>query len=243
MKRSLFSILILSLLAGCSSPGSWADHISHKFSGSVESADLSGGELEGTSKAFYWYTRAMSKPKVASDYVQLPDHAWYKSSYQWQDGTIQEIVREGEMQQSDDGLKPFLVHIRFSSEGEAIYQRYRLDNQILPLNQKDLDYYSQQAKDLVKKVDNINDQGFELIQGVWNGSTFDSCDGIQYNQVKFDEAANLPAMVKERINGLHSYAAFIGSKDKKRKTVTVDKLLSLDEPAHGCIQRAHLIMN
>ncbi|MGO2342095.1 DUF1481 domain-containing protein [Vibrio litoralis] len=243
MKRSLFSILVLSLLAGCSSPGSWTDHISSKFSGSVESAELSGGELAGTSKAFYWYTRALSKPKVASDYVQLSDNAWYKSSYQWQDGTIKEIVREGEVQQSSDGLKPFLVHIRFSSEGEAIYQRYRLDNQVLPLNQKDLDYYSQQAADLVEKVDDIHDQGFELIQGVWNGSTFDSCDGVQYSNLQFDQAANLPISVRERINSLNSYAAFIGYKDKKSKTVTVEKLLSLDEPAHGCIQRAHLIMN
>lgn len=243
MKRNLFSILILSVLAGCSSPGSWTDHISSKFTGSVESAELSGGELEGTSKAFYWYTRALSKPKVASDYVQLPDNAWYKSSYQWQDGTIKEIVREGEMQKNQSGLKSFLVHIRFSAEGEAIYQRYRLDDQILPLDQNDLDYYSHQAEDVVNKVDDIHAQGFELIQGVWNGKTFESCDGIQYNELKFAQASNLPTMIKERINGLNSYAAFIGKVDKKRKTVTVDKLLALDKANHSCVQQPHLIMN
>ncbi len=242
MKRPIFSILLLSLLAGCSSPGSWTDHISSAFSGSVEPVDLSGGELTDQQKSFYWYTRALSKPTVASDYVMLNSDAWYKSSYQWQDGVIKEIVREGEMKQPDGGLKPFLVHIRFSSQGEAIYQRYRLDNQILPLNQTDLDYYSNQADILVKKVDDIHDQGYELIQGIWNGSTFDSCDGVQYRNIKFEQADNMPQMIKQRINSLNSYAAFIGSKDKKSKTVTIEHLLSLDEADHGCVQRAHLIM-
>ena len=58
---------------------------------------------------------------------------------------LKRLFVKGEVQQSSDGLKPFLVHIRFSSEGEAIYQRYRLDNQILPLNQKDLDLLRQQG--------------------------------------------------------------------------------------------------
>lgn len=242
MKRPIFSILLLSLLAGCSSPGSWTDHITNTFSGSVEPVDLSGGELAGQQKAFYWYTRALSKPTIASDYVMLPANAWYKSSYQWQDGVIKEIVREGEMQQVEGGLKPFLVHIRFSAQGEAIYQRYRVDNQVLPLNQTDLDYYSKQASELVKKVDNIHDQGYQLVQGVWNGNTFEGCDGVQYRNIEFDQADNMPDMIKQRLNSVHSYAAFIGSADKKSKTVTVEHLLSLDDANHGCVQRAHLIM-
>lgn len=242
MKRPIFSILLLSLLAGCSSPGSWTEHISSKFSGSVEPVDLSGGELNGQSKAFYWYTRALAKPTTGSDYVMLPGQAWYKSSYQWQDGTIKEIVREGEMHQNGRDLEPFLVHIRFSTEGEAIYQRYRVDNQILPLNQADLDYYAQQAKALVSKVDNIHGQGYELIQGIWNGATFESCDGGQYNHLKFEHELNMPEMMKQRLSNLSSYAAFIGETDKKSKTVTVSQLLSLEKADHGCVQRAHLIM-
>lgn len=242
MKRIFLPIVSLLLLAGCSSTLSWQDQISRKFSGSVEAVNLSGGAYDGQMKSFYWFTRAMSKPQTASDFVELPDNAWYKTSYQWQDGTIKEIVREGEMLQSDQALKPFLVHIRFSTEGEAIYQRYRVNNQVLPLNQNDLNGYAQDASKLVETVENLNSQGLKLIQGVWDGQTFESCDGVQYKNVEFEEAS-LPIMVKQRLNGLTSYAAFIGSSNKRSKTVTVENLLALEKVSHGCIQRSHLIMH
>ncbi|OEF29384.1 DUF1481 domain-containing protein [Vibrio rumoiensis] len=234
MKRLILPVISLLLLAGCSS---WQS----KFSGSVEPVNLSGGAYDGQDKSFYWLTRALSSPRSASDYVQQPDRAWYKSSYQWQDGTLKEIVREGEMRQPDQSLKPFLVHIRFSADGEAIYQRYRVDNQILPLNQSDLKRYSQDADNLVEKVDDLNSQGLSLVQGVWDGNTFESCDGVQYKNVDYQEAS-LPITVVERLNDFTSYAAFIGTRDKKSKTVVVNNLLVLDKASHGCIERSHLIL-
>lgn len=242
MQRIILSLLFLLLLAGCSSTLSWQDQISGKLRGSVESVNLSGGAYDGQMKSFYWFTRAMSKPQTASDFVELPDNAWYKTSYQWQDGTIKEIVREGEMVQQNQALEPFLVHIRFSAEGEAIYQRYRVNNQVLPLNQNDLNGYAQDARKLVETVERLNSQGLRLIQGVWDGQIFESCDGVQYKNVKFKEAS-LPIMVKQRLNGLTSYAAFIGRSNKRTKTVTVENLLVLEKASHGCIQRPHLIMN
>ncbi|MFV0575748.1 MAG: DUF1481 domain-containing protein [Vibrio sp.] len=235
MKRLILPLFLASLLVGC------AGTLSDKMA-TAETVELSGGELLGQTKAFYWSTVRGSKPLTASDYVQQANNSWYKSSYKWQNGTISEIIREGKMFQSDGSLKSFLVNIRFSTEGEAIYQRYRIDNQVLPLNQEDLDDYANQAQVVVNKVNAQHSDGLELIQGIWNGETFEGCDGVRYNTLDFEEA-QLPLSIQERLNSLSSYAIFVGEKSKRSKTVTVEKLISLEDESVGCMQKPHLIMN
>lgn len=245
MKRIYPLVVSFLLLAvtGCSTISSWQSSMSTRFDGTVKSAELTGGEFDGQNNALYWLTVSASQPKIASDFVEQSNNAWYKTTYQWQSGVIEEIVRQGEMLPSgSQSLVPFLVHIRFNGDGEAVYQRYRVDNQILPLNQTDLASYSQDSEDLLDNVEELHSQGMELVQGMWNGETFESCDGNTYDNLQFEHAP-LPLMVKQRINGLTSYAAFIGKTNIRHTHVSVNELLILDKASHGCINRPNLIVS
>ncbi|MBD1575823.1 DUF1481 domain-containing protein [Vibrio sp. S11_S32] len=239
MKRIILPALILITLSGCSSSSGL---FSGKFARSVEPFNWSAGEVNGTTKSYYWLTRSATEPQSASDYIELTNDAWYKSSYKWQDGTISEIVREGQATQDDHTLQRYLVHIRFSEKGEAIYQRYRVGDQVLPLNQKSIDAYVNDAKHVASQVEELHSDDQQLIQGVWNGQTFESCDGRQYTNVDFQHS-DLPLAVKDRMNGMSSYAAFIGESNVKHSSITVNKLISLADDDHACIQRPHLNMN
>ncbi|MBD1574598.1 DUF1481 domain-containing protein [Vibrio sp. S17_S38] len=239
MKRILLPVIILLTLAGCSST---QNLFSGKFVRSVEPFNWSGGEVTDNSKSYYWLNRSATEPQSASDYVELSNDAWYKSSYQWQNGMISEIVREGQIAQSDHGLQRYLVHIRFSNTGEAIYQRYRVGDQILPLNQPDLDRYVNEAERIVTKVEGFHEDNKKLIQGIWDGQTFEACDGRQYTNINFQNP-QLPLAIKDRINTLNSYVAFIGKTNSKQNSVTVNQLVSLKSDDYACIQRPHLNMN
>lgn len=239
MKRILLPVLILLTLAGCSST---QNLFSGKFVRSVEPFNWSGGEVTDNSKSYYWLNRSATEPQSASDYVELSNDAWYKSSYKWQDGMIREIVREGQTAQNSHDLQRYLVHIRFSNTGEAIYQRYRIGNQVFPLNQPDLDRYVEEAERIVTKVEALHSDNLKLIQGIWDGQTFEACDGRQYTNINFQNT-KLPLAIKDRINTLNSYVAFIGMTNPKRNSVTVNQLISMNDADYTCIQRPHLNMN
>lgn len=135
------------------------------------------------------------------------DYGSYQTSYRWEEGQVREIRREGEHL---DGKKlvPFRVHIRFSKEGEAVYQQYRLGGKVLPMNEEQLAHYVLQAKAVAEATKEQDKQGLELIQGYWNGKTFETCQGVEYQRVEFNQS--LPSFVFNRLASIESYVAFLG---------------------------------
>ncbi len=243
MNRILVSLFSLLLLSACSSSSFFNDTFQGALSGNISESrkplHLSGGNFDQNSKSFYWYTRTLSRPIDASDYVRFNNGSWYKTSYSWKSGVLRELVREGEKQASNSELKPYLIHIRFSAEGEAIYQRYRLDNKVLPLDQEDLSLYVNQSKVLMKTVDQQYQDKQQLVQGIWDGSVFETCQGKRFSHLTLSQG-QLPAAVYERVKKLNSYVAFIGRVDSSKDSVFIDQLLSLEKASHGCIQRTQL---
>lgn len=230
MKKFLISSIIIAILSGCSS--------------SVPSPSLeqfreySGGQSIGDASSFYWYTERQSLPFSASDYVSSTEYGWYKSSYRWDEGEVREVVREGQ-KLNNANLVPFKLHVRYNREGEAVYQQYRVDGKVLPLDENQLGQYQQEARAVAEKAKDQNKMGLTLIQGVWDGSTFESCDERQFTKVKFNQS--LPSFVINRLASIDSYAAFLGKADHQR--VTIDELLMLAEDDHGCVERPNLIEN
>lgn len=199
-------------------------------------SQYSGGETEGDATRFYWYSERQNAPVSAADYVVSQRFGWYQSSYRWDEGELREVVREG-MQPKAHQLVPYRVQIRFDKNGEAIYQQYRVDGKVLPLNQNQLAQYQQQADSLAEKTRQQNSQDLTLIQGIWDGEVFESCSGRDYNHLEFNQT--LPDFVVSRLASLDSYVAFLGSADDD--AVRIEQILTLDDDSHDCVQRPALI--
>ncbi len=228
MKKLLLTSLITSLLIGCSS--------------SVPSPNLeqfteySGGHIAGDATSLFWYTERLSQPSSGADYVTAGDYGWYKTDYRWSEGSVRELIREGE-QLGDDGLVPYRVHVRFNKDGQAIYQRYRLDGKVLPINQESLSRYLAEAQSVIDSTKESDSSNYELIQGIWDGSTFETCSGRVYDSVEFNQT--LPSFVINRLSTIDSYVAFLGRSRLNR--LQVEELLMLADEDHECITRPELL--
>lgn len=226
MKKLILPFLIVSSLAGCSSTP-----------GLDKTTQYTGGEIMGDATSFYWATETIENPLSSSDYVNDGKSGWYKTYYKWNDGKVQELIRKGETLTDKQGMVPFSVVIRFNPSGEAIYQQYRLGGHILPLNETQLVRYLQEAQTVTAVVNQQKAQGTVLIQGLWTGKEFKSCDGKVYDKIEFNKS--LPKFVVNRLSSVESYVAFLGK--VSGKSVEVDKLLMMADKNQQCIARPSYI--
>lgn len=228
MKRIFLPSLIASLLIGCSSSVSTPNL--DQFS------NYTGGQTMGDATSLYWYTERLTFPYTAADHVTAGDYGWYKTDYRWDEGELRELIREGEQLKSAE-LVPYRIHVRFNKNGDAVYQQYRLDGKVLPLKADKIAWLKQEALHIVEKTKQQSSNGTRLIQGYWDGSSFDTCSGKNYEQVEFN--ATLPSFVVNRLAAVDSYAAFIGS--TRSNKVVVEELLMLSDDSYDCIERPSLI--
>ncbi|MGR6832554.1 DUF1481 domain-containing protein [Aliivibrio wodanis] len=232
MKRILSTLLLSLFLFGCSSNPSDEQRI--------KSVTLTGGQIQGDATSFYWYTRRLQQPLNASDYVTMGDYGWYQTTYRWEKNILVEAVREGEMLDSTDGLIPYMMHVRYNGNGEAVYQRYRKNGRIFPLMPTQLAQFQDQSTYLIAKVEGLNKDDISLFQGEWDGETFNSCDGKQYSQLEFNQI--LPNFVVARLSGLDSFISFLGEeKNRDKKILKMSELLLLTDDSYKCVERPNLI--
>lgn len=196
-----------------------------------------GGQVMGDATSFYWVTNKLTQPHTSADYVTVGDYGWYQTDYAWSEGVLREFIREGELRNSSNELVPYRVHVRFNKSGEAVYQQYRLNNKVLPIQTKQLEGYQKEAKSALETTMKQYDEGFRLIQGYWNGSSFETCSGGEFETFEFNQT--LPNFVVDRLASVESYAAFLGS-DSLGK-MTVEELLMLAEDSHDCVVRPSLL--
>ncbi|MFV8439077.1 peptidyl-prolyl cis-trans isomerase [Vibrio owensii] len=230
MKKHLLTSLLLSslVLVGCSSvetPN--LDQFTH----------FSGGKIMGDATSLYWMTERLTRVSTAADYVTMGDYGSYQSDYRWDDGELRELIRKGEQLDAKQGLVPFQIHIRFNKDGDAIYQQYRVNGKVLPLQRDQLERYKQEANDVVTSIKKQSRDGQSLIQGYWDGETFETCKGREFATLEFNQT--LPKFVIDRLASVDSYIAFIGK--ESRNTATVDELLMLNDDDFDCVPRPKLI--
>jgi len=228
MKQRLSLLFFVSgLLAGCgSTPNPNLEQINQ----------FTGGKAISEATSFYWYTERFQKPSSAADYVTSGNHGRYQSSYRWEEGRVREIRREGEYLEGKK-LQPFRVHIRFSNQGEAVYQQYRLAGKVLPMSDEQLTDYVLQAKAVAEVSKQQDKQGLELLQGYWNGKVFETCSGVEYQRVEFNQT--LPSFMLNRLASIKSYVAFLGK--IRNGTVHIDELLLLEAENYDCVKRPALL--
>ncbi len=230
MKKHLFTSLFFSglSLVGCSS---------------VEAPNLeqltyfTGGKAEGDSSSLYWMTERLTRISTSADYVTSGEYGWYQSDYRWDGGELRELIRKGDQIDAKQGMVPFQIHIRFNKDGEAVYQQYRVNNKVLPLQHDQLERFKLEAQDIVASVKQNSRDGQSLIQGYWDGESLETCDGKEFATLEFNQT--LPQFVIDRLASVDNYIAFIGK--ESRNKVAVDELLLLKDDGFDCVQRPKLI--
>lgn len=230
MKKAFLLVSVLStFLIGCSSTSP---------SKNLEQFETHiGGQVMGDATSFYWVTYKLTQPHSSADYVTVGDYGWYQTDYAWSEGILREFVREGEQRNSSNKVVPYRVHVRFNKSGEAVYQQYRIDSKILPIQTKQLENYQKEATSVLETTTKLHDEGLRLIQGYWNGSSFKTCAGGEFDRIEFNQA--LPGFVIDRLASVESYAAFLGSGLLGK--MSVEELLMLAENSHDCVVRPSLL--
>ncbi|CDT99576.1 conserved hypothetical protein [Vibrio coralliirubri] len=230
MKKAFLLVSLLStFLIGCSSTSPRKN---------LEQFEThTGGQVMGDATSFYWVTNKLTQPHTSADYVTVGDYGWYQTDYAWSEGVLREFIREGEQRNSSNELVPYRVHVRFNKSGEAVYQQYRIGSKILPIQAKQLENYQKEAKSVLETTMKQNDEGLRLVQGYWDGSSFKTCAGGEFDRIEFNQT--LPSFVIDRLASVESYAAFLGS-DSLGK-MSVEELLMLSEDSHDCVVRPSLL--
>lgn len=223
MKKLLLPLLLATLIGCSSSARQSLDQYSQ----------YTGGQTLGDATSLYWYTERLTSPYEAADHVDMGDYGGYRSQYRWQDDTLVEFVREGQQNDLETGVIQYQVHIRFNKNGEAVYQQYRRNGKVLPLQAAQIENYQKEAQLLVEQVKKQDVQGLELIQGHWDGKEFETCNGMEFHNIRFEQ--NLPSVVIQRLADVESYIAFLG--ETRLTGVKVDQLLMLKNSSADCIER------
>ncbi|NLS13972.1 DUF1481 domain-containing protein [Vibrio sp. SM6] len=226
-RRFILCTATLVLSACSSSPSPTLTQFTH----------YSAGYAAGDATSFYWLTEQLNMPASAADYVTAGDYGWYQSEYRWRQGQLRELVREGEQHLPAQEIQRYRIHVRFNPAGEAVYQSYRLGNKILPLQPQQLERYQAEAQTIVSATKAQAREGQSLVQGYWDGETFETCDGRDYNGLEFNQT--LPSFVITRLASVDSYVAFVGSAAADR--LAIRTLLQLAEGDVDCIERPQLL--
>ncbi|MGX9418692.1 DUF1481 domain-containing protein [Vibrio sp. RC27] len=213
------TLLISTVLIGCSS----SDGLEKQL------RTYTGGSRMGDATSFFWYTENFSLPYEGSDYVTSTNDQWYQTHYRWLESNVSEIVREGSVI-VDDKLVPFSLNLRFNSKGEAVYQQYRVDRKVKPLQANALKAYLKQAEAIAETTK--AQRGLALIQGYWDGKQFETCSGEEYDKLEFNKT--LPSFVIDRLANVDNYLAFMGS--VKIGEAYIEELLMLADDGHDCVK-------
>ncbi|MHC6804325.1 DUF1481 domain-containing protein, partial [Vibrio antiquarius] len=179
----------------------------------------------------------LTRVSTAADYVTMGDNGWFQSDYRWDEGELRELIRKGEQVDTKQELVPFQIHIRFNKDGEAVYQQYRVNRKVLPLQHEQLERYKTEANDVVASVKAQSRNSQSLIQGYWNGQSFETCKGKAFSTLEFNQT--LPKFIIERLSSVDSYVAFVGK--QSRNKATVDELLMLNDDDFDCVPRPALL--
>ncbi|WP_413113816.1 DUF1481 domain-containing protein [Thaumasiovibrio sp. DFM-14] len=109
--------------------------------------------------------------------VQLLDQAEQRAEglYLWREGLLREVEQQGHM----DGKLYHLV-VRYDTAGDPVYQRYLLNDKVMPLKEIELHKLYQQASDALQLARSTTAEGYELWQGYWTSEGYVDCKGSRY---------------------------------------------------------------
>ncbi|MEI8594132.1 DUF1481 domain-containing protein [Photobacterium sp. Hal280] len=220
MKRT-FLIALSCLLSACGSSA-----LSPHSLSPLER--LSGGQVVGDASSLYWVNQRQSKPESLAERVWMGDYGEYQTDYRWHDGQLRELKRAGTALK-DDQHQPFELHVRYDQHGDAVFQRYKVGDTVFPLSDTQLHQLSQQADRAVDLVREQSREGFQLVQGVWDGQRFVHCDDQTEIEINWQQIHVQPG-----------YIALVGKSDGRGK-ITAQQLVLNRTTEQRCLTPPRLL--
>ncbi|MGF1867856.1 DUF1481 domain-containing protein [Enterovibrio norvegicus] len=223
MHRSVKPLLILFTVAltGCGSTES------------IQPPTLSQtANVQGDATSIYWLDERQSFPETLTEKVLLGDYGQYSSEYRWRKGVVREIQREGDVL-IDGKLKHQAVLIRYDSEGEAVYQQYRVDGDLLPLRTTELVRYAREAEQALANTREQVKKKQTFFQGYWSEGVLEACNTGKEKALTFN--VSFPDYLFERLNKEDNFLAAVGKVGRKENTV--DTIIALDKDSADCFER------
>ncbi|PKF51131.1 DUF1481 domain-containing protein [Enterovibrio nigricans] len=188
--------------------------------------------VHGDAASIYWLDEKQTFPETLSEIVLLGDYGQYQSEYRWRRGVVREIQRTGTV--LDDGeLKEQSVLIRYDSEGQAVYQQYRLDGDLLPIRGTELVKYYRQAEQALASAKALGKEKQDFFQGHWKAGTFEECGSSSEKTLTFDTV--LPDYLLQSLDQPSNFLAAVG--EVGRKSNTVNEVIILGDGETPCLVR------
>lgn len=199
---------------------------------------ISGGEVTGDTTSLYWYSHRQKRAIQLSEVLMVGDASQYQSDYRWREGKLREMKRQG-TQLHDDGLKSFTMHVRYDTEGNAVFQRYTVADTVLPLSDAELTELKIQANTAIDLVKNHSKQGTSLIQGRWAGNRFMRCGDNRELEVAFQPILTNLMVKQVQAQSQDGFMAVNGKIQKK--DLIAEQLLLLKDNTQQCIYPPKLL--
>lgn len=221
VKASLLTVLTLLSLTGC---------------GSTEMitplTQTITADVKGDSTAIYWLDERQGFPETLTERVMMGDYGSYASEYRFRKGVVREIQRDGNIL-VDGKVQPISLLIRYDSEGQAVYQQYRLNGDLLPVRGTELVRYSREAEQSLAMARELHSNGRDFFQGYWNEGQFEECGSGKEKALEFE--TDLPGYIVQRLSQEDNFLAAAGKVG--RNLNVVEEVIALDSDSAECFTR------
>lgn len=187
-------------------------------------------DVQGDSTAIYWLDERQGFPDTLTSMVMMGDYGQYATEYRFRKGVVREIQREGALL-VDNAVKPVSMLIRYDSEGQAVYQQYRVNGDLLPIRATEMVRYAREAEQALTTARELHDNKRDFFQGYWDHGLFTACGSDKEKTLKFD--LMLPDELVTRLEQKETFLAASG--EVGRNSNTVEQIIALE--GNGCIRR------
>ncbi|KLV06643.1 peptidyl-prolyl cis-trans isomerase [Photobacterium aquae] len=230
--KHLIPFAFLALLAGCASTPTIPENnltpiVTH-----------TGGQRQGDTTLLYWYTSQQNRPVRLSDRVFAGDSGNYHSDYLWREGLLREIKRQGQAL-DEQKLKPYTLHVRYDTRGSAVFQRYTLAGDVIPLTNGQLEQLRKEAEHGMAVVQQLREEDMAMVQGHWKQGKFYRCGDNRELSVTFNPV--LSSQLAGQVAEYQDQGFMAVNGQVRRDSLTASQLLVLKAPEMQCLAAPVLI--
>ena len=127
-----------------------------------------------SSMRIFWLDERLNTPEKLVELTIMKNEIRYRTEYLWVNGIVREIQREGDVL-IEGKSQPQSLIIRYDLKGQGVYQNNRISNDLLPLRNKDLTFYYQEAENALKIAKDLIKQKKYFFQGHVKEDEFKNC--------------------------------------------------------------------
>nr|WP_086938918.1 DUF1481 domain-containing protein [Thaumasiovibrio occultus] len=139
---------------------------------------ISGATQTETSSYLLWLERSVVPLRLSVLSVDQRG-AMAEGVYVWRNGLLREFKQQGSRWVAEQAL-PYALHVRYDTQGLPVYQRFEINERVMPLTEAELNQFFQEANNVADLVDSQHRDGLAVYQGRLVDGRFMSCDGVTF---------------------------------------------------------------